>query len=160
MTKRSEARKEFLHGVFTTALEGGIGYWSVCDTYNWAKGTDTKGDPCVVDLDGFYAIVYELDEDGEGVSHDRLGYEFHYDTKELRIDISVIARGVQLFTQYVYGRIDYQGNKVDDPKPVDADHYWRQFLKADQTNGDDGDYDSIVADNIVQFGLFGKVVYG
>lgn len=156
--KRSEARKAFLHGVFTTALEGGIGYWSVADQYVWCK-PDSE-DRAQEDLDGFYATVHELDEDGEGVSRDRLGYEFRYNINGLRIDIDTIARGVRLFTRYVYGRIDYQGNKVDDPKPVAADHYWRQFLKADQTNGDDGDYDSIVADNIVQFGLFGKVVYG
>jgi len=31
---------------------------------------------------------------------------------------------------------------------------------ADKTNGDDGDYDSIDADCIVQMAVFGKVIYG
>ena len=36
MTTRSAARVEFLTDVYTTALEGGIGYWAECSEYQWS----------------------------------------------------------------------------------------------------------------------------
>jgi hypothetical protein len=60
----SAERQQFLHDVFVTALEGGIGYWSVCTAYHWmVKGTDG-----VPDLEGFYAEI-ESDDPGETWKH-------------------------------------------------------------------------------------------
>lgn len=38
--------------------------------------------------------------------------------------------------------------------------YVKQFWLADETNGEDGDYDADIADQIIQLAIFGKVVYG
>lgn len=78
---------EFIHDIFTTALEGGIGYWSECCTYHWSKG----GPDHEADLVGFYAYIEET-ESGED------------DPTVHRIDREVILRGLsRLFTG------DYRG---------------------------------------------------
>ena len=70
----STERDQLFLDIFTTALEGGIGYWSWCDEYHWSNedGTD--------DVRGFFALIQESEEDG----------------KSLRIDRSVIAKGYRL----------------------------------------------------------------
>lgn len=134
MTVRTDERSQFLFDVFVTALEGGIGYWSVCEKYHNHTGKGSYGEDAISD---FYAVISDSEGD---------------DFADERIDIDVIARGIGLFVKYVRG--------TDDGKPLAADHYWRQFLEANDSNGDEGDYDADVADAIVQFGLFGEVVYG
>lgn len=73
---------EFLHDIFTTALEGGIGYWSECSAYHWSKG----GPDHEADLDFFHAIIEETESgEDEPPTH--------------RIDREVILRGLsRLFT--------------------------------------------------------------
>ncbi len=78
LTLTCEVNKAALHGLFTTALEGGIGYWSCATEYHWSL--PDGGD----DLDGFYATVEETEED-EPVTH--------------RIDAACILRGLQFFAQ-------------------------------------------------------------
>ena len=52
-------RPEALHGLFVTALEGGIGYWSVATRYRWSiPGTDGE-----TDFDGFHAVIEETESD-------------------------------------------------------------------------------------------------
>jgi hypothetical protein len=104
---------------FSTALEGGINYWSVCHEYHW-------------DREDFFATI----TDNEGTIH--------------RIDREVIERGLGLY----YGGylVDGYGDKKHH---VSADV--REFI---DSCGDDGDMDAGDADNVVQLGLFGKVVYG
>lgn len=151
-TDLSKEHKEFLHGVFTTALEGGIGYWSECSTYRWSLGSSDTDD-----IDGFYAVIRPPSEEGcWGVFDDD-----ESDRSVQRIDLEVIHRGVELFKDYCYGKIYHNGDPVpqDQREPLPEDHYWRQFLVAELTRGVDGDYDAEVADVIVQFGLFGKWVY-
>lgn len=151
-TDLSKEHKTFLHGVFTTALEGGIDYWSECSSYKWSLVPTTTPD-----IDGFYAAIRPPAEEGcWGVFDDD-----ESDRSAQRIDLEVIYRGVELFKDYCYGKVDGNGNPVpdDDRTPIPEDHYWRQFLVAELTRGDGGDYDAEVADLIVQFGLFGKVVY-
>lgn len=65
------------------------------------------------------------------------------------VDIDVISKGIGLFVKW-----------MGTPPVFGPDHYFHQFVAANRTNGDDGDYDAEVADMIVQFGLFGEVVYG
>jgi hypothetical protein len=74
---RSDARKQFLFDVFVTALEGGIGYWSVAEAYHWTKDYDAGSS--ADDLDGFYAII--TDEEGGLVD-------------KVRVDARTIARGI------------------------------------------------------------------
>lgn len=135
----STDRRRFLHGIFTTAIEGGINYWAQTSAYHWSdNGSD--------DINGFYADITECEEG---------------DTN-LRIDLDTMARGVQLFVKYCRGEITTQGEPVPeaDQQEIPEGHYWREFLVAEQTQGRDGDYDAGVADEIVQFGLFGKSIYG
>lgn len=138
--QRSEVRKDFLHSMFVTAMEGGIGYWSQATAYKWSKpGDGFEGR--VEDVDGFYAKI---------VSDEGWGIDGIADDAELRIDIDVIARGVNLFCKQV------AEGKLGDPGGGD---YFNELVKASRTNGRDGDYDAFGADCVVQLGLFGKVVY-
>lgn len=157
MAKRSDDRKKFLLGVFNTAIEGGINYWATIDDYHWTNATGDQNVFDHEDLDGFFATVYELaegnTEDVETIElEDRLGYPYLVKAKPHRINIDVVARGVRLFTDMVKGK--------DGGEKLPYSDYWWQFVEANDTNGVKGDYDAIVADQIVQFGLFGKTIYG
>jgi hypothetical protein len=78
LTLTCDVSKQMLWYLFVTALEGGIGYWSVCSKYHWR----TEGGED--DLDGFYADVEETEEDAP-VAH--------------RIDADTILRGLVHFAQ-------------------------------------------------------------
>lgn len=159
-TTLSEQRRKFLIDVFTTALEGGIGYWSTCSVYHWMKPEfkDHPGyDDAMQDLQEFHAVIEPSShEDGWGVWDDER------DTQPLRIDAEVMHRGVVRFVQYCHGILDNQGLEVapEDRNGLRPGHYWHQFLAADATSGEDGDYGAEVADQVVQWGLFGRGIYG
>lgn len=152
--KRTEKRKAFLHGVFTTALEGGIGYWSVADEYHW--GTD-GGVKVVDDLDEFYALL-ESNEDEWGVQEAFISetgaVQPITETQTLRVDLNVVERGVNLLVDKVIA-----ATKSEDTNAEFSRVYLRQFVEAWLTDGDCGDYDSDGADLAIQLGLFGEVVY-
>lgn len=58
MTTEHTTRDQYMLDIFTTALEGGIGYWSVAKSYHWSKdGQD--------DHQGFRAEIVETDDDGD-----------------------------------------------------------------------------------------------
>ncbi|MES2155987.1 MAG: hypothetical protein V4510_12710 [bacterium] len=116
----SRERDVFLQDLFTTALEGGIGYWSQAETYHWSDEDPTS----------FYADIIDNEDDNES---------YH-------IDRAVIVRGLALCLE---------GCKYGPEGRPRAD-----LMLAAATNGEDGDYDSDVADCVVQAGLFGEVVYG
>ena len=61
--------------VFTTAIEGGLDYWSVTEKYYWVL----PGTEATPDLDGFYAEISSDTCDWPG---------------KLRIDADVIYRGI------------------------------------------------------------------
>jgi hypothetical protein len=56
MTTTVSTRDQLLLDVFTTALEGGIGYWSGAMTYRWST---EAGEPA---YRSFHADVVDLDE--------------------------------------------------------------------------------------------------
>lgn len=132
MAKLSQKRKEFLHGVFTTALEGGVGYWSQASTYRWSVNSDGKTE----DLDGFIAVVHELNDDESG-----------YKKQGLTVNRAVIQKGIRR----ILDRAEKCGVRDD---------IYANIAAADRSNGDAGDIDSEVADCIVQAGLFGEIIYG
>lgn len=123
---------ELLHGLFTTALEGGIGYWSTCSEYHWSKG-DGLGDD---DYEGFYAII----EDDESMPEDPDDYECN----PLRIDKKTMKMGYELARTTWRNKVSWSSEKP--PFIPSADNDW--------------DYDAGDADVIVQLGLFGEVLYG
>lgn len=97
----------------------------------WAEVAEYRNEHSVPVADTF-AVIYDEDD------------------KEYRITIDTVAKGIGVIKGF-----DYQPNYFGD-----GGAYWRELLKADRTNGDDGDYDAIVADWIVQAGLFGRIIYG
>jgi hypothetical protein len=125
--------RKALHGIFVTALEGGIGYWSTATSYKWSNedGED--------DLLGFHADIFETEEvdeeDGEAAV-----------IPTRRIDAQVVARGLIALATSKRGpfrnlciRILLGGQTADDAL---------------------GECDADAADAIVQMGLFGEIVYG
>ena len=80
----------------------------------------------------FYAWVVEFEKD---------------DAEAVRVDIDVIARGFARLPAWLLR----QG--------FAKDHYFWQAIEANRSNGEDGDFDSSVADIIVQLGLLGEVRY-
>ena len=79
VTLTGNVDRQTLHYLFTTALEGGIGYWSVCTKYHWRLLPSGE-----YDLDGFFATVEET-EVRAPVAH--------------RIDADTILRGLLYFAQ-------------------------------------------------------------
>jgi hypothetical protein len=93
VVRAESARDKALGDIFTTALEGGIGYWSACSVYRWSvDGT----------LDGaardFIAVVQDAeDEDGT----------------EYVIDRAVIAKGLdRAYTRRAKGHSDYHAQAL------------------------------------------------
>jgi len=78
VTLTGNVDRHALFGLFVTALEGGIGYWSCATAYHWRLPGGEQ------DLDGFYADVEETEEDAP-VAH--------------RIDAACILRGLLYFAQ-------------------------------------------------------------
>lgn len=116
--------------IFTTAMEGGINYWSWTHEYHWMKhdGSD--------DFDNFYALIEETDD---GPKH--------------RIDRKVIEKGYTIATEELQAdeifwsmSAPISKKKMLSPSYVDEEDAW--------------DFDAGDADIIVQLGLFGTVFYG
>ena len=155
---RTEERKAFYHYCFTTALEGGIGYWATVEEYRWSKAniSNTKAG-YVDDIDGFYAIL-DSSEDDWGVEEAYISeideVSLITETQSLRVDINVIERGVNLLVQKVI-----EAAASEDPDADFSRKYLRQFVIQWLTDSDDGDSDADVCDLVVQLGLFGTVVY-
>ena len=70
-------RDHLYHGIFTTALEGGINYWCDVLNYHWSFGTPDY----IEDLDGFGADILPYENGSDEI---------------LVIDRNVIARGYNL----------------------------------------------------------------
>ncbi len=140
MATRTAERQEFLADVITTALEGGVGYWSQASEYRWfspdlSGGTATPGPNGTANA---YATLHETDTpDGE------LG-------DALTVDVDVIARA--------FGKIR-RAASGDLVIPFLSREYARRLRDA-YDDIDAGDIDADDADVVVQVGLFGQVVYG
>ena len=138
MATRSKHMVQRLFDLFVTALEGGIGYWSVCKTYHWTKQPGAEKLPVdkAQDLYGFYAVVVETDP-SEG------------DTpKTHRIDAAVLSLGLRRLRE---GKVTF-GNAPWDA--VVQRNLWHQC------HDEDGNYDAGDADIVVQAGLFGDIIFG
>ena len=132
------ARDQLLFDLFTTALEGGIGYWSTCEKYHHSIQEPfssitgpTPETRTVDDLHGFYAEIIETGDGDDYVPH--------------RIDHTVLNRGYGLACEVVRDVIRWSSGEKP-PLVITDDTDW--------------DFDASDADVIVQLGLFGEVVYG
>ena len=125
------ALDQLLLDIFTTALEGGIGYWSSCQEYHWSNDAMGKRLGNIeADHKGFYALIAEEDGD-EQIPH--------------TIDRSVIAKGYRLATTDWRHRIAWSSGQ-EPSLVVGPDTDW--------------DFDAGDADAIIQLGLFEEVRYG
>lgn len=77
-TKTPSATDQMYFDLFTTALEGGIGYWSQCSKYRWSNEDGSE------DVRGFIAVIHDADEWDED------------EPTTWVVDRKVIARGYQL----------------------------------------------------------------
>jgi hypothetical protein len=129
---------QMLHDVFVTALEGGINYWASVNSYHWTTNGELDGK----DLTGFHAVI----EDADPGTNDDFA-------TPLTIDRNTIAEG---FGRLTTGPVKFM------PEP--QRHMFLAMLHARLAGFDeyhiDIDYDAGDADNLVQVGLFGEVVYG
>jgi hypothetical protein len=129
--RRTPERSEFLSDVVTTALEGGIGYWSEASVYKWWSPTLDGGTAEHHDgLGNAYAVI---DEVGDG---DR-------DRVEHLINLDVVATGIR---RIVAGDVVHE----DMTKTI---------READRDN-DASLLDAADCDAIVQVGLLAEVRYG
>ena len=126
-------RERMLNYVFTTAIEGGIDYWANVTAYKWSAPSEKEFGGITESRD-FYADITDSTDDIPGV---------------YRIDRKVISRGIRAAYKYMAENVGEYGE------------YQRLAIR-DLNYGrwDDVDYDATTADIIVQFGLFGELVYG
>ena len=136
-------KAEMYFDIFVTALEGGIGYWSVCEEYQWRRKfvpTTEPGAKITVaeesDIFGFYAVVRDEEDPVDG------------EPRDWRIDHGTIEKGIAKAFQYAVenGRL--------------SDYNFVALAKLKHGRFDNLDFDAETADIIVQFGLFGELVYG
>jgi len=122
---------QLLYDLFTTALEGGIGYWSAAQSYHRLDSHEEE------DLRGFYSDCLDRIEEEESDTPV---------TVQFRIDRALMLRGYRLACGEWRSKITWSTAKP--PLPHDA------------AGIEDWDYDAGDADCIVQLGLFGEVRYG
>ena len=134
------SRSEFLHDVFVTAIEGGIGYWSECSRYHWENG----GGLTDLDLEGFYADITDTEDTDK-----------HY-----RISRQTISRGVHLITSARGPFYDPNGANTQCVDVPYLDKGTAMCVWAGSVDNDASEIDAGIADAIVQVCLFGEVRYG
>lgn len=111
--------------IATTAAEGGIGYWSVIESYDFMRWSNEDGYPLDVDTEFVFYTIHEYDLDDPEYSRPaKAGHD---------ITPAVIRRGVQQWLD--------EGRRFDDMSDLAA-------MDADE------------ADCVIQYGLFGEVIYG
>lgn len=131
---------DMLHTVFTTALEGGIGYWAASSSYHWSNVVDGER---VDDLEGFFSDVEDCE--GDGSEDDAF--------KPGRIDRATVARGFELVA----------AGPIEGMNEVSRGKFLVMLTGRVAGMGDDRvdiDFDAGDADMLVQAGFLGRVVFG
>jgi hypothetical protein len=132
---RTPERQEFFADIITTALEGGVGYWSQASEYRWfsptlSGGTATPGPNGTANA---YATLHETDtDDGE------LGPPLTVTVDDIARAFGILRRGT--------------------PEGWNARDVARMLAAYAET--DAGEIDAGDADCIVQVATLGTVVYG
>jgi len=124
-TRRAQA----IGDLFTTALEGGIGYWSTCSVYRWSVDVDGRQEQA----EDFIAVITETEDEDE---------------PEHVIDYHVVRRGANRLYKHL---IDL-GDSANQ-------YHLRAMRDLARGNWDDLDFDADTADMAVQLGLFNEIRY-
>jgi hypothetical protein len=125
-----------------TAMEGGIGYWSAADSYDYRRWSDSDGSPIEVDDDFVFYHVWEHGLDGDYQRHgdDRDLPDFSVpDDGKFAITPALIRRGLDLLLQ-------------------SNTYVAREILSLPRE--DWASIDATGADCIIQYAIFGEIVYG
>lgn len=138
MATRTAERQDFYASIITTALEGGVGYWSQASEYRWffpdlSGGTATPGPHGTANA---YATLHENDGDDNPPA--------------LRVDVDAIARAYGLIRRAAAGTLEI---------PFLSKQRARRLRDA-YDDIDAGEIDSDDADVIVQVAVLGEVRYG
>lgn len=142
---KSPERTQFLADVLTTAVEGGIGYWSTSSNYRWdlrANPASDIGVTLAVEADAVDREDYRLTvTDGEPVwSWGGTMCEMF----EVRVTLDNIATGLGIVMRGEAGV---------------APDYVGRISTASRLN-DCGEIDALDADIVVQAAVFGSVIFG
>ena len=97
-------REEFLDDVIVTAIEGGIGYWSVCHSYKWKDQSEVT------------AVIQEFDE----WKNEPVGDKIKLDRKMVRRGIREILSGDTNCGDYLIKMVA-AANATNDGCDIDAD---------------------------------------
>ena len=141
--KDVEVSDEFLACIITTAVEGGIGYWSQVSDYNWTDPQLDK-EPTSHFAE---ARVHEM-ADADETEYEVYGDDWSgwYRKEGVWVRMEDIARALA---------------KIAGPDEIEhCGQTWRERMVSAMIEEDAGDIDSSDADNIVQVAMFGKLVYG
>lgn len=151
MTTRTAERLQALEYILSDGL-----------SYSWFRVSDYNEDDCT-------ATVW-TDEDEEGT------FEVEH-----KIGPDDVARGLRMYREWLEGKREMfpgewkytikdliRKELITDESEFDpeiharasARSYGWQTVDFDRTNGADGDYDANTADNVMQFAVFGQVIYG
>jgi len=155
---RSAERTQFLHDIMSTAIEGGVGYWSIADDIN-RSGTEERREDIYFDWVYESYTLYCFDGDTDPVTFEKIPGECALSTKENPIDRcpghevtpETIARGLGLGTLS-----ETAGNE----KKIGWHYSQRKHVILANRENDGGEIDAGDADCIVQLGIFGKVLNG
>lgn len=137
MTTRSAARTEFLNDLLDAAIS--------CHGYGWFEVDEY---PDVDNAADAYAVIRE-----PGTN------------EEFRVTLDTMARGLRIIRDATLGpAVDHDGDLVRTNASTGNRLYFGgvvrdDLLKADRTNGEDGDFDVIGALAVLECALFGHVEY-
>lgn len=133
MAVKTDERLEFLGDIITTAVEGGTGYWAQVSQYQYVHDGEVRVYCGGRVGDGARAVLHELKDDESG-----------YKAEELVVDTDLIAKGI--------GALLKNDARINSQMKANIGQASRE--------NDAGMIDADDADAIVQFGLFGELVYG
>ena len=154
MAKRTEARKELLSYILTTAAEGGVNNWGHVNAYNWAD-TRVGEDPAESMMDIWVDVeTLALPESGLPqperfeVGNLPRGMGGRTSFGIYHVDIEVVSKGINLI---IAGKTTIHPSVLGD--------YRKANKLIDGYYDSDGWIDSDAADIIVQVGRFGEIVF-
>lgn len=182
---RTTKRIMFLHELFDdtfgyVAAQQPVIAWATTDEFQDSHlSLDAMLEATKQDLIDFHVtLLPSLNAEGKKQTwYDELGDinggEFTFYTRtdrSLLVDIDAIELGLMRFWELCLGERDKLGlpdthedcdtSQIGPGNIVPDNHYWRQMLVADLTNGDQGDYDCEVLNTIIELALFNQIYYG
>lgn len=138
MALRTAERLQYLHDIMVTAVEGGVGYWSVAETVRSSN-------------DDHWYESYTLWCSEGGKEPVSCGNGTDDPCKGHQVTPDVVAKGLGL------GTLTKAEGEAQD---IGWAYSQREHVILANRESDAGEIDADDADCIVQLGVFGKVIYG